>query len=106
MFLQAALALFIIALLQNDASSSSAPTSPHEGPLLSIDEVLLIARDTANEKVGKGANKYFIDSVKYQTEFRRWRVLFEEKIETLTFDSCFKVFVDDTTKKAEFRACP
>jgi len=74
--------------------------------MLTIEEVLSIARETAKRIVGGEMNEYFVESVTYQVKYRNWRVRFEEKGPSLSFDGCFKVFVDDTTKESEFRACP
>lgn len=75
-------------------------------PVLTVEEVAAAARRAAKVKLGEKMSRYVLHSVEFQPKYRRWRVSFEEKELPSTYDSCFKVFVNDHTKETEFQACP
>lgn len=75
-------------------------------PLLALEEAAAAARSAAKGKVGEKMNRYVLQEVAFQSKHGRWRAFFEAKEPPYTYDSCFKVFVNDRTKETEFQACP
>lgn len=82
------------------------PESEKKAPMLALEEAAAAARSAAKLKVGGKMNRYVLQEVEFQPKHGRWRAFFEEKEPPYTYDSCFKVFVNDQTKETEFQACP
>ena len=79
---------------------------PNDAPKLKQEEVRALAQTSAKAVVGEKIDRYVLEEIVFQPKYNRWRVFFEEKGPPYSFDSCFKIFVDDETRKTEFDACP
>lgn len=88
--------------VEADSDGSSAESSP----IVKLEEAVSLARQEAARIVGKDIDRYVMTEVKFQPKYVRWRAFFEAKEPPYTYDSCFKVFVNDHTKETEFQACP
>ncbi len=99
-------ALCSLSLLGLASSPSEREQGSAKAPMLMLEEAAAAARSAAKIKVGEKMNRYVLQEVKFQPEQGRWRAFFEEKEPPYTYDSCFKVFVNDHTKETEFQACP
>lgn len=75
-------------------------------PQLNIITAVNIALKRAMTERGKEAKEFYIYKAEFDPASNRWIIVFTGRETRLEFESCFRVFVDDTTNATDFRACP
>ena len=88
------------------AALSQEKPVPKATPKLKQEEVIALAQVAARDVVGEKIDQYVLVNTEFIPTYKEWRVVFDEKGPALSFDGCFKIFVDDETRKTRFQSCP
>ena len=75
-------------------------------PRLDITNAINLALERARKERADEVKEFFVRMAEFDAMSRRWNVVFQGREARLEFESCFRIFVDDTTRATEYRACP